>query len=175
MMLFVGALQGEGCSSGGGGAGIADLTAAADLPPAGDLSAGPGDLSGPADLSASAPDLQRPPDLAVPADLRPAPDLSFSGTADVIIVADNTCKLTVTPPSFTVPAGQQIKLTYWNRSNGIPVDVWMSYNGGYTDLAPGSRWPEPIPHCGKVNPYTAWADISACGGTSKFRMLINCQ
>ena len=48
----------------------------------------------------------------------------------------------------------------------IPVDVWMSYNGGFTDLAAGSRWAEPIPHCGRVNPYTAWADDIRGGASS---------
>lgn len=161
-----------GCSRGGGGAleEGADLAAAVDLAAAEDL--GGADLAARADLTGAA-DLAGGRDLATAPDLA-SPDLAFSGTADVIIVADNTCKLTVTPPSFTVPKGQQLKLTYWNRSATIPVDVWMSYNGGFTDLAAGSRWAEPIPHCGRVNPYTAWADVSACGGTSKLRMLINC-
>ena len=53
-----------------------------------------------------------------------------------------------------------------------PVDVWMMYGGGYTDLAPGGTWNETYEHCFGPSPSEGYADIStAC---SNFRLKIHC-
>lgn len=93
--------------------------------------------------------------------------------ATVIIDVDNFCNMTVTPTDITVPPGQSIMVDWFNRSRDYPVDVWLSYGGGYLDLATGATWDEPIPHCTGPNPHTEYADIStAC---SSFRLLFHCQ
>lgn len=129
------------------------------------------DLQGSGDLAASS-DLAAPSDLASPADLTPIPDLAFPTEQGVDIYVDNTCKMDVVPKVFNVPRGVTLKLTYYNRSRYYPVEVWMSYGGGYTDLMPGMNWPERFEHCRFPRPYSAYADIStAC---SSYRLMINC-
>lgn len=81
----------------------------------------------------------------------------------VHIHVDNTCKMKVEPASFTVQPGQKLRLDYHNHSADYPVDVWMHYNGGFTDLPPGGTWMEKYEHCFGPNPSEGWAEIStAC-------------
>lgn len=90
----------------------------------------------------------------------------------VHIDVDNRCGMTVTPTEITIPAGQSAYVDWHNHSRDYPVDVWMSYGGGYTDLPPGATWDEPIRHCGTPRAHDEWADIStAC---SRFRFVIHC-
>ena len=78
----------------------------------------------------------------------------------------------VLPKKFDVPAGTFLKLTYFNRSRDYPVDVWLSYGGGFLDLKTGTSWADRFEFCRYPRPYSAYADIStAC---SKYRLLINC-
>jgi cysteine-rich repeat protein len=93
-------------------------------------------------------------------------------TAHVHIMVDNFCNMTVDPLEFTVPAGQKLKVSYHNHSMDYAVDVWMHYNGGYTDLQPGDTWNEQYEHCFGPNPSEGYADIStAC---SSFHLPIHC-
>lgn len=93
--------------------------------------------------------------------------------ATVIIDVDNFCNMTVTPAEITVPQGQRILVDWFNRSRDYPVDVWMSYGGGFIDLPTLQTWDEPISHCGGPSPRTEYADIStAC---SSVRFLFHCQ
>ncbi|MBL9107320.1 MAG: hypothetical protein JNL82_40900 [Myxococcales bacterium] len=93
-------------------------------------------------------------------------------TAHVHIMVSNTCDMTVDPESFTVQPGQQLKLEYHNHSADYPVDVWMHYNGGFTDLEPGGTWKEQYEHCFGPAPSEGYADIStAC---SEFHLPIHC-
>lgn len=103
-----------------------------------------------------------------------APDAGTPATATHCIDIDvsNTCDMTVTPREITIPAGQTAYFCWRNRSSDYPVDVWLSYGGGYTDLAPGATWNEPPGHCLGPTAHTEYADIStAC---SEFRFLIRC-
>ncbi|MDQ3031594.1 MAG: hypothetical protein M3Y87_04195 [Myxococcota bacterium] len=90
----------------------------------------------------------------------------------VDIDVSNTCAMSVTPPEITIPAGQTAYFCWRNRSSDYAVDVWLSYGGGYTDLAPGATWNEPVGHCLGPTARTEYADIStAC---SEHRFLIRC-
>lgn len=103
-----------------------------------------------------------------------AADAGTPATATHCIDIDvsNTCDMTVTPREITIPAGQTAYFCWRNRSRDYPVDVWLSYGGGYTDLAPGATWNEPPGHCLGPTAHTEYADIStAC---SEFRFLIRC-
>ena len=98
--------------------------------------------------------------------------MAFASAQGVSIYVDNTCKMDVVPKSIDVPRGTTLKLTFNNRSRDYEVTVWMSYGGGYTDLATGGAWPDPIDHCRLPRPYNEYADIStAC---SSYRMMIHC-
>lgn len=91
---------------------------------------------------------------------------------DVDIYVDNFCRMDVVPKKFDVPAGVSLKLTYRNRSRDYPVDVWLSYGGGFLDLRPGMTWADRFEFCRFPRPYSAYADIStAC---SRYRLMINC-
>lgn len=143
-----------------------------------DLAWSGGDLATSADLAgagkdmATLADLSAPLDLTPVADLTPAADLSFPSAQDVNIYVDNRCNMDVVPKVFNVPRGTFLKLTYYNRSRDYPVDVWMSYGGGFTDLPTGGSWPERFEHCRNPRPYSSYADIStAC---SRYRLMINC-
>ncbi len=149
----------------------ADLAMSADL-------LRPVDLNVPVDLAmagadfAVPADLLRPADLSAPVDLVTTPDLAFPSAQGVSIYVDNTCRMDVIPKSIDVPRGVTLKLTFNNRSRDYAVDVWMSYGGGYTDLATGRAWVDPIEHCRLPRPYSEYADIStAC---SKYQMMIHC-
>lgn len=90
----------------------------------------------------------------------------------VHIMVDNTCEMTVSPPEFTVQPGQKLRLDYHNHSQDYPVDVWMHYNGGFTDLPPGATWMEKYEHCFGPAPSEGWATIStAC---SQYKLPIHC-
>lgn len=146
-----------------------DLRSEADLGPRPDLPA-PIDLPAPTDLPATT-DLTAPPDLSNP-DLTMPPDLAYPIAQDVQIYVDNFCKMDVVPKVFNVPRGTSLKLTYYNRSRDYPVDVWLSYGGGFRDLATGTSWPDRFEHCRNPRPYSSYADIStAC---SSYRLIINC-
>ncbi len=102
-----------------------------------------------------------------------APDAGFATAQHVHIYVSNTCAMSVSPMSFTVPAGETLQLTYHNHSTDYAVNVWKSYGGGYLDLAPGDSWNETYEHCFGPSPATEYADIStAC---SSFRLYVNCQ
>ncbi|MFN3200429.1 MAG: hypothetical protein ACE366_18670 [Bradymonadia bacterium] len=93
------------------------------------------------------------------------------GQVDIFV--DNFCNMRVVPESFDVPRGQRLSLTYNNHSVDYPVDVWLSYGGGFLDLPTGDAWDDRFEHCGTPRPYQAAADIStAC---SSFRLIINCN
>ena len=109
-----------------------------------------------------------------------SPDYVLSGQicvqalvmAHVHVMVSNTCDMTVDPQEFSVEPGQKLKLEYHNHSVDYPIDVWMHYNGGYTDLEPGGTWPETYEHCFGPNPSEGYADIStAC---SMFHLPIHC-
>lgn len=90
----------------------------------------------------------------------------------VHIEVSNTCEMQVTPSEFSVLPGQKLRLVYHNHSVDYPVDVWMHYNGGFLDLAPGQSWMEQYEHCFGPNPSEGWADIStAC---SEYKLPIHC-
>jgi cysteine-rich repeat protein len=94
-------------------------------------------------------------------------------TAHVHIMVDNFCNMTVDPMEFTVQPGQKLKVSYHNHSMSYAVDVWMHYNGGYTDLQPSSIWNEQYEHCFGPNPSEGYADIStAC---SSYQLPIHCK
>ena len=128
----------------------------------------------------TAPDARTPPDAFTPPDAstRPdafTPDAGTPPRADlhVHIEVSNTCVMTVTPREVSVPPDQTLYLDWHNHSRDYPVDVWMSYGGGYTDLAPGATWDEPIGHCSTPFVGDEYADITtAC---SSFRFLIHCR
>lgn len=82
----------------------------------------------------------------------------------VHIYVTNTCQLSTDPTEIRVPRGQSVWVDWHNHSSDYDVDVWMSYQGGYTDLAPGRTWDEPVEHCTNINrPYTEYADITISG------------
>ena len=115
------------------------------------------------------PDAFVPPDAFLPADAGTPPRADLH----VHIEVDNTCRMTVTPREVSVPPDQTLYIDWHNHSRDYPVDVWMSYGGGYTDLATGATWDEPIGHCGTPFVGDEYADIStAC---SSFRFLIHCR
>jgi hypothetical protein len=89
------------------------------------------------------------------------------------IYVSNTCVETVSPTEITVPANQTAYFDWHNHSADYAIDVWMSYGGGYTDLATGATWDEPVSHCSTPLVHDEYADIStAC---SSFRFLIHCN
>jgi cysteine-rich repeat protein len=93
-------------------------------------------------------------------------------TDHVHIMVDNFCNMTISPQEYFVPAGQTLQVTYHNHSVDYPVDVWLSYGGGYLDLQPGATWNDKFEHCFGPQPSEAYADIStAC---SKQKLLIHC-
>lgn len=92
-------------------------------------------------------------------------------TIDIFV--DNFCNMMVVPPTYDVAVGQTARFTYRNRSVDYPVDVWLSYGGGFLDLPTGDSWEDRFEHCtGPRRPRQAAADIStAC---SEHRFVINC-
>ncbi|UJR82795.1 hypothetical protein [Sandaracinus amylolyticus] len=103
-----------------------------------------------------------PPDSGTPAEMRYCVDIDVS----------NTCVMSVSPREITIPAGQTAYFCWRNRSRDYAIDVWLSYGGGYTELAPGATWNEPIGHCLGPNAHDEHADIdTAC---SSHRFVIHC-
>jgi hypothetical protein len=106
-------------------------------------------------------------------------DSGFKSTDHVHIYIDNFCKVTTSPTSFTVPAGETLQLSYHNHSVDYLADVWMMYGGGYLELAKGGTWNETYKHCFGPSPSVGYADISIAGGGSsacpKVRLLITCK
>jgi hypothetical protein len=95
------------------------------------------------------------------------------------IYIDNFCKVSISPTSYTVPAGSTLKVGYHNHSVDYNADVWLSYGGGYLDLVQGSMWNDGFVHCSGPNSSTAYADIDIAGGGSTScpgtRLYIYCQ
>jgi hypothetical protein len=100
--------------------------------------------------------------------------IAFDGTRDIDIFVDNFCNMEVRPVALRVPPGQFVVLSWHNRSVDYPVDVWLSYGGGFLDLEPGTSWDDRFEFCrGGQRPYDAGADVStAC---SDFRFVIHCE
>lgn len=161
-----------GGDDGGGGhddAAVADA-AVADTGPDGSGSDGPVTdgprVDGPATDAAVD---GRPLDAGVDAMV----DASPTTDNHIHIQVSNTCAMTVTPTSITVPPNQTAYFDWHNHSTSYPVDVWMSYGGGFLDLPIGATWDEPIGHCSTPLVHDEYADIStAC---SSFRFIIHCQ
>lgn len=119
------------------------------------------------------PDAFLPPDAFAPPDAGADAGTPPRSDHHIHIEVDNFCRMTVTPREITIPADQTAYFDWHNHSRDYPVDVWMSYGGGYTDLATGATWDEPIGHCGTPFVGDEYADIStAC---SSFRFLIHCR
>lgn len=115
-----------------------------------------------ADAPVAMPDAPITPDAGVPETMTYCIDIHVS----------NTCEMTVTPTEIDIPEGQTAYFCWNNRSRDYPVDVWLSYGGGYTDLAPGATWNERPGHCLGPLPHDEYADITtAC---SSHRFLIHC-
>lgn len=91
-------------------------------------------------------------------------DTGFKSTDHVHIYITNTCKVSVSPTSFTVPAGETLKLSYHNHSVDYRADVWMMYGGGYLGLDRGATWNETYTHCFGPSASTGYADINIEGG-----------
>jgi len=107
----------------------------------------------------------------------PGPDgqcRPFEAARGVDIFVDNFCNMDVRPAEIHVPPGASLQITWYNRSVDYPVDVWLSYGGGFLDLEPGTQWADRFEFCrGGARPYQAYADIStAC---SEHRFLIWCD
>jgi hypothetical protein len=106
-------------------------------------------------------------------------DSGFKSTEHVHIYIDNFCKVSVSPTSFTVPAGETLNLTYHNHSVDYAADVWMMYGGGFLDLAKGASWVEKYSHCFGPSASTGYADISIAGGPTSgcpgVRLYIYCK
>jgi hypothetical protein len=91
---------------------------------------------------------------------------------DVRIFVDNFCDMTVEPLEITVAAGRTAVLTYHNIGVDYPVDVWLSYIGGYLDLEPGTSWADRFEWCAGDYASEGYADIStAC---SEYRLPLHC-
>jgi hypothetical protein len=80
--------------------------------------------------------------------------------------------MTVTPTEIDIPEGQTAYFCWRNLSRDYPVDVWLSYGGGYTDLAPGTTWNERPGHCLGPLAHDEYADISTACSSQRF--LIHC-
>lgn len=124
-------------------------------------------------LDASAADASAPDAAARDASAPDASAPDAGGPIHIHIHVSNTCDLTVDPPELSFPRGVRPRFAWHNHSVDYPVDVWMSYGGGFLDLGTGAAWNEPIDHCLGPNAHDEWADISA-GGCAEFRFLIHC-
>lgn len=148
-----------------------------------DIGVGAADGAAGLDVPASAPDASQAdaaardasaPDAAARDASTPdasAPDAG--GPIHVHIHVSNTCDLMVDPPELSFPRGVRPRFSWHNHSVDYPVDVWMSYGGGFLELGTGATWNEPIDHCLGPNAHDEWADISA-GGCAEYRFLIHC-
>lgn len=146
------------------GAGASDARPGADAPAA-TLDA--------ASLDATAADASVPDAAARDASAPDASAPDAGGPIHIHIHVSNTCDLTVDPPELSFPRGVRPRFAWHNHSVDYPVDVWMSYGGGFLELGTGATWNEPIDHCLGPNAHDEWADISA-GGCAEYRFLIHC-
>jgi hypothetical protein len=133
-------------------------------------------------MDAAAPDAAAPdaaaPDAAALPDAA-TPDAGFASSQHVHILIDNFCNTSADPPSFSVPRGSNLQLTWHNHSIDYDADVWLSYGGGYLGLATGATWSDPFTFCASSSrPYDAAGDVSIADGPSSacpgFRVLIHC-
>ena len=86
------------------------------------------------------------PDAALTIDAA-TPDAGFTSSQHVHILIDNFCNTSADPPSFNVPPGSTLQLTWHNHSVDYDADVWLSYGGGYLGLAQGGTWSDPFTFC----------------------------
>lgn len=97
----------------------------------------------------------------------------------VHILIDNFCHTSTQPGDYVVPRNQRLNLTYHNHSVDYEADVWLSYGGGYLQLAKGAEWHDRFVFCSTPLPYTAYADVSIAGGgipaCPAKRLLIHCN
>lgn len=122
-------------------------------------------------------------DASAPGDAAPPPPDAGgavdAGPQHVHIFISNTCETSVDPPQVTVPPDVDAYFVFHNHSVDYAADVWMSYGGGFLDLAPGQSWADPIRHCLGPNAHQEYGDISIAGGGSGacpgVRFLVNCQ
>ena len=123
------------------------------------------------------PDL--PHDTAAPDhprhDLRPDLFSLCTGDIEVKIDVSNTCKMTITPIEIVAGIKSAINICYHNISKDYEIDVWMSYGGGFLDLAKGGVWNEKFTWCTGPKPSAGYATISASGGCAKQVLKITCQ
>ena len=96
-------------------------------------------------------------------------------TQHVHIYVANDCSMMVDPPELTIPQGQTVRFEWHNHSQFYAVDVWQSYIGGFTDLAPGMTWNETFEWCFNVNPYTGYSDITTNEVCPSHRFMIYCN
>ncbi len=153
-----------------------------------------GDLGFDATRDASAIDVPPPdaaPDASIDTGARPdttdaAMDARIDAPADVAtgpmhvhISIDNFCRVSVSPLSVDVPVMTRTMFAFHNHSVDYNADVWMSYGGGFLDLATGATWNDPIGHCSTPSVHDEYADISIAGGPSSgcpgVRFLIHCR
>ncbi len=123
------------------------------------------------------PDL--PHDTAAPDhprhDLRPDLFSLCTGNIEVKIDVSNTCKMTIAPTEIVAGIKSSINICYHNISKDYKIDVWMSYGGGFLDLAKGGVWNEKFIWCAGPKPSTGYATISAGGGCAKQVLKIICK
>jgi hypothetical protein len=118
-----------------------------------------GSTSDAAVSDASAADASSP-DASLP-DASPA-DAGHT-TEHVHIYIDNFCNVSTSPTSITVPPGGSVNIAWHNHSIDYEADVWMSYGGGYLELARGGTWNETFNWCAGVAVFTGTADIGPAG------------
>jgi hypothetical protein len=126
------------------------------------------------DAARSDPDAGAPTDRDASVRMDAGSDAGTPAVSEhhIHIQVDNFCNMTVSPIEITIPADQTAYFDWHNHSVDYPVDVWMSYGGGYLELETGSTWDEPIGHCATPLAHDEFADIStAC---SEHRFLIHC-
>ena len=108
-----------------------------------------------------------------------APADVATGPMHVHIDIDNFCRVTVTPASVMAGVSSRTMFAFHNHSRDYNADVWMSYGGGYLDLAQGATWNDPIGHCNTPTTHDEYADISIAGGGSSgcpsVRFMIRCR
>jgi hypothetical protein len=96
----------------------------------------------------------------------------------VDIYIDNFCNTSVVPTEITVPAGETLQITWHNNSVDYEADVWLSYGGGYLELAMGGIWDDSFEFCSMPSVYDAYGDVSIAGGPigacPAARLLIHC-
>jgi hypothetical protein len=164
------------------GAGVADARpdaadAAADAPTdAGDATA---DAAPDARDASAAVDAAAEMPAAMDAGVDATADSGFMNMQHVHIFISNTCVVSTSPTSITVPADQSLYITWHNHSVDYDADVWLSYGGGYLGLPTGATWSDPNALCTGPGPYQAYGDVNIAGGPTSgcpmFRLLVNCQ